>query len=174
MRDELIVELVELFVLIDGERHLVDTEQLRKIDTATMVGPVWCLVTNMIQERPYGPGGRKIRRGSKHFAPGAKLYCYRALWGDGYERIQVLGRHRAPHRYVKMIVSEKWLTNWRVRLIYSPHLIRELWPSWDGTEGSREQAQQIADAMNYRVKERESGAKRTRADVNSPSHRTHS
>lgn len=142
-----------LFVLIDGERHAVDVQQLREIDTATIVGPVWCVVANMIRERPYGPGGRDIRRGSKHFAPGARLYCYPALWGDGYERIQVIGRHRATHRYVKMIVSEKWLTNWRVQLVYSPHLIRELWPAWDGTEGSRQKAQNIADSMIQRSME---------------------
>ena len=142
-------------MLIDGERHAVDVEQLRAIDTATMVGALWCLVANVVRERPYGPGGKAIRRGNKHFAPGAKVYCYPAQWGDGYERIQVLGRHRATHRYVKMIVSEKWLTNWRAQLAYSPHVIRELWPQWDGTERSQEKAQGIADAMNFRVKERE-------------------
>ena len=144
----------QLFVLVDGERQAVEIGRLRKIETATMVGPVWCPVANMIRERPYGPGGREMRRGSKHFAPGAKLYCYPALWGDGYEQIQVLGRHRASHRYVKMIVSEKWLVNWRAELVYSPHLIRELWPAWDGTAESHERAQRIADMMNLRVQER--------------------
>jgi hypothetical protein len=145
----------ELLVLIHGERQAVDFKQLREIDTATMVGPVWCPVANMVRERPYGPGGREIRRGSKHFAPGAKLYCYPALWGDGYEQIQVIGRHRGTHRYVKMIVNEKWLTNWRVQLAYSPHVIRELWPAWDGTKRSRERAQEIVDFMTARVMERE-------------------
>jgi hypothetical protein len=145
----------ELFVLIDGERHAVDFNQLRVIETSALVGPVWCPVANMVRERPYGPGGKEIRRGSRHFAPGAKLYCYPALWGDGYERIQVVGRHWASHRYVKMIVNEKWLTNWRVQLVYSPHVIHELWPVWDGTERSHERAQEIADFMNVRVRERE-------------------
>jgi len=143
-----------LFILIAGERHPVDFKQLREIETATMVGPVWCPVANMVRERAYGPGGREIRRGSKHFAPGAKLYCFPALWGDGYEQLQVIGRHRATHRYVKMIVNEKWLINWRVQLAYSPHVIRELWPTWDGTEHSRERAQEIVDFMTSRVKER--------------------
>ncbi len=144
----------ELFVLINGERQVVEVGQLLETDTATMVGPVWCPVANIVRERASGPGGREIRRGSKHFAPGAKLYCYPALWGDGYEQIQVIGRHRATHRYVKMIVNEKWLTNWRVQLAYSPHVIRELWPAWDGTERSRERAQEIVDFMTVRVKER--------------------
>jgi len=145
----------ELLVLIHGERQAVDFKQLRETDTATMVGPVWCPVANMVRERPYGPGGRETRRGSKHFAPGAKLYCFPALWGDGYEQIQVIGRHRATHRYVKMIVNEKWLTNWRAQLAYSPHVIRELSPIWDVTARSRARAQEIADFMNVRVQERE-------------------
>jgi hypothetical protein len=77
----------ELFVLIDGERHAVEVERPRAIDTATMVGPVWCPVANVVRERTYGPGGKEIRRGSKHFAPGAKLYCYPSQWGDGYQQI---------------------------------------------------------------------------------------
>ena len=109
----------------------------------------------MVSGRQHGPGGKETRRGSKHFAPGAKLYCFPALWGDGYEQIQVLGRHRATHRYVKMIVNEKWLTNWRVQLAYSPHVIRELWPTWDGTQHSHERAQGIVDFMTSRVMERE-------------------
>jgi len=147
-------ETADLFVLIDGAREPVDFKKPREIETATMVEPVWCPVANMVRERPYGPGGREIRRGSKHFAPGAKLYCFPALWGDGYVQIQVIGRHRATHRYVNMIVNEKWLTNWRVRLAYSPHVIRELLPLWDGTERSRERAQEIVDFMTSRVKER--------------------
>ncbi len=67
----------------------------------------------------------------------------------------MVGRHWASHRYVEMIVNEKWLTNWRAQLVYSPHVIHELWPVWDGTERSHERAQEIADFMNVRVQERE-------------------
>jgi hypothetical protein len=34
---------------------------------------VWCIVANIVHERPYGPGGQEVRRGTKHFAPGAKV-----------------------------------------------------------------------------------------------------
>ena len=147
--------LVKIFVLIDGERHAVDTAQIRQVETSSKVEPIWCPAANMIAERPYGPSGTQIRRGSKHFAPGAKLYCYPALWGDGYGQIQVFGRHRGSHRYVKMIISSSWLINWRAELVYSPHLIRELSSVWDGTTHSHENAQHIADFMNQRVQDRE-------------------
>ena len=137
----------QIVVVIDDQEHLVDRKQLRQVDTAKMVGPVWCPVANMRAERPYGPGGRETKRGSKHFAPGAKLYCFPVMWGDGYDQIQVVGRHRASHRYVKMIVSSSWLINWRVQLVYSPHVIRELWPHWSGATPAKESAQQVVEAM---------------------------
>ena len=43
------------------------------------VAPVWCPVATMRAERPYGPGGQETKRGSRHFAPGAKLYCTRII-----------------------------------------------------------------------------------------------
>jgi hypothetical protein len=134
----------------DGERVAVRREELRHIDSTTIVGPIWCPVANMGVERPYGPGGSEIKRGSRHFAPGAKLYCDRYLWGDGYEKIQVVGHHRASHRYVTMVVSSSWLTNWRLELAYSPHVIREFWPRWDGTVDGRQRAQETVDMMRVR------------------------
>jgi len=105
--------------------------------------PIWCIVANVIHERWYGEGGKEMCKGTKHFAPGAKVYCSRALWGDGYEKVQVIGRHRGSHRFVKMIVSSKYLTNWRVELVYSPHVIRELEGHWDGSQKSKEMAGKI-------------------------------
>ena len=84
-----------------------------------------------------------MRRGTKHFSPGAKVYCFHALWGDGYEHVQVVGRHRGSHRYFKMIVSSRYLINWRVELVYSPHVIREFEGHWDGSEKSKELAEKI-------------------------------
>jgi hypothetical protein len=52
-----------------------------------------------------------------------------------------------------VIIAES--INWRAQLVYSPHVIRELWPQWDGTERSHERAQEIAGFMNAREKERE-------------------
>ena len=140
--------LAAITVLVHGEQVPVQPEQLRRIETGTMVGPIWCPVANMKAERAFGPGGVEVKRGSKHFAPGAKLYCDRASWGAVYyDQIQVVGHHRASHRYVTMIVSSSWLTNWRVELAYSPYVIRAFWPRWDGTAEGKERAQEIVDMM---------------------------
>jgi len=141
-------------IQIAGERVPVDLDRLPPGDTAKFVRSIWCPVANMASERPYGPGARETRHGSKHFAAGAKLYCVHPFWGDGGEQIEVIGRHRATHRYVSMVVSSSWLTNWRVDLAYSPYLIRALWPAWDGTQRSKEKAEHLVDAMQRRIQTR--------------------
>jgi hypothetical protein len=111
--------------------------------------PVWCLVANVVESRNYGETG-EVRSGTKHFPPGAKVYCFPMLWGDGYERVKVVGRHRGSHRYVTMIVRSEHLTNWRAKLIYSPEVIRRLEGHWDGSAKSKEEAENYVRCMQRR------------------------
>lgn len=142
-----------VFVLMNHDRVPIQLDQLREIDTAKMVGPVWCPVANMTAQRPYGPGGAEIKHGSKHFTAGAKLYYRSGFWGNAAEQVEVVGHHRASHHYVTMVVSSAWLENWRVELVYSPHIIREMWPGWSGSARSKLEAQKVVDIMRRRVAE---------------------
>jgi hypothetical protein len=54
---------------------------------------IYCLVGNIIEER-FDQVLDKIVKGTKHFSAGTKVYCYPPVWGDGYENIKVIGRHR--------------------------------------------------------------------------------
>jgi hypothetical protein len=112
--------------------------------------PIWCVVANVVAERRCGPGRTELRRGTKHFAAGAKVYCFPPLWGDGYERIKVVGRHRGSHRYVTIVIRSEWLTGWKVQLVYSPHVIGEM-PDWDSSTESKEKAEVIVRGMQERV-----------------------
>jgi hypothetical protein len=87
--------------------------------------PVWCIVANIVHERPYGPAGQETRRGTKHFAPGAKVYIIDFFWGTGAEDVTLVGRHRRSHHYITMTIRTKWLVNWRAELVYSPYVIRK-------------------------------------------------
>jgi hypothetical protein len=130
-----------------GARHRTCGQRLRLIGADGALSPVWCVVGNIVAERPYGPGGAEVRAGTAHFAPGAKVYCFPPLWGDGYENIRVVGRHRGSHRWVTMIVRSAWITSWRAKLVYSPSVLDRLSGFWDETEASKERAQAIADDM---------------------------
>jgi len=76
-----------------------------------------------------------------------KLYLLWVVGGVPHTQVQVVGRHRASHRYVTMIVRADWLTNWRVDLVYSPHVISELWPAWDGSAVSKARAEELVNRL---------------------------
>lgn len=110
-------------------------------------GPVWCPRATVKAES----ASDLLIRGHKHFASGARLYMRRIM---GYRRedappdIEVVGRHRASHRYVRMIIRGSWVENWRADLVYSPKVAQLLWPKWDGTAASKEQAEWYAAFLN--------------------------
>jgi len=117
---------------------------------------IWCLIANMRAERHAGPGGTEVWAGTKHFRPGAKLYCWPPMWdsynGTGtFDSIRVFGMHRASHRYVTMVVKARWLTNWRVKAVYDPRIIRALTPSdrplWNDSDEARARAEELAERM---------------------------
>lgn len=87
---------------------------------------VWCIVANVVNERPYGEGGTETRRGTKQFVPGAKVYIVNFFWGVGGETLTVVGRQRKSHRFITLSMRSKWLVNWRVELVYSPFVIKEV------------------------------------------------
>ncbi len=124
------------------------SEQEEKIDP-TIEDQIWCVVANVRPTRFYGEDA-EVRSGTKHFAPGAKVHCFPQLWGDGYEQIKVVGRHRGSHKFVTMIIHSEWLENWRVKMIYSPEVIRRFEGKWDASDKSKERAEYIVDFMTKR------------------------
>ena len=110
----------------------------------------WCVAANVVMECAYGPGGLEKRRGTKHFAPGAKVYVYDFFWGVAGERVTVMGRHRGSHRFIQLSMRAKHLANWRAELVYSPtvaKVIREnaVFGSLDaGSDRARRRAEEIA------------------------------
>jgi hypothetical protein len=99
---------------------------MTEADVAAQVRPVWCIVANVVDERPYGPGGAERRRGLKLFRPGAKVYVVDGFNGMGYETLTVVGQVRKSSRFSIVHVPAKRLTNWRVRLVYSPAALRQI------------------------------------------------
>ncbi|WUJ74668.1 hypothetical protein OG809_15670 [Kribbella soli] len=87
---------------------------------------VWCIVANVVEERPYGPGGEETRRGLKIFPAGAKLYVPDGFGGMGWETVEVVGRGRGSARYVAARVQTRQLTNWRVEAVYSPAALKQV------------------------------------------------
>lgn len=123
----------------------------------------WCLVANVARETARGEAGLDIRRGTRHFAAGTKLWIPRPRWDPGHGRLQAVGHHRgSPRRFVSMVVRREDLENFRAKGIYNERLIRYLngWShdpaapttlhhAWE----SQEQVQEWADAWNNPLEE---------------------
>lgn len=109
---------------------------------------IWCVVANVMSDpHPEGPDGEH-RLGMKHFAPGAKLYCFRSEWGDGGERLRVLGRHRGGGpKLFEIVISTRWLTNWRPQQVFHPYVVHVMTQrkEWDSSEESFLAATKMAE-----------------------------
>jgi len=95
---------------------------------------IWCLVAN-VRERPVDElfsVCEKDRRGTKHFAPGTRVYVYPVQWGDGWERLVVVGKKRGTHRYIRKVMPGSMLESFRLKKVYSPTVIN--WMCGKGTE----------------------------------------
>ena len=85
----------------------------------------WTAVGNIIRERPYGPGGAEIRLGTKHFAPGAKVYIIN--WYAGMcQRIIVIGLHRKSKRFITLAIDVRLVENLRPKVCYDPTVIAKI------------------------------------------------
>ncbi|MER7667239.1 hypothetical protein ABTY61_02085 [Kitasatospora sp. NPDC096128] len=84
------------------------------------------VVANVSRETAHGEGGLEIRRGLKHFGPGAKLWIAPHRWHYRGNAV-VVGRHRGDgRRYVTLVTRLRHLENFRVRPVHSPALLRAL------------------------------------------------
>jgi uncharacterized protein (TIGR02996 family) len=124
---------------------------------AALGGPIWCVAANVLMERPSGPGGVETRRGTKHFASGAKVYVFYFYWGMGGERVTAIGRHRKSKKYISLTTNASYLANWRVELVYSPTVIRRITENGGefghfprGGEESKRRAEEIAAMYTQR------------------------
>jgi hypothetical protein len=124
---------------------------------STAADSQWCLVGNIVEKRPYGEGGQEVRPGTKHFSGGTKVYCLPAQWGDGYDQIMVIGRHRGSKQFKTMIISSEWVTNWRAKVVYNPEVLRRIKlavsESWKRNWQSQEEVESyVRSIAEYRAK----------------------
>lgn len=99
-----------------------------------------------MERRFAGEAPPSVESGTKHFPPKTKVYCFPAQWGDGYEKIVVIGRHRGSHRYVRMVIPSRHVTHWRMKQVYSPKVLRLI---KDGRQHFWKGKQDVEQALRY-------------------------
>lgn len=143
-----------------GQNSNEDKEQIKSISTAYLqpipkanpisdISFIYCLVGNIVEER-YNNSEQKAYKGTKHFSPGTKVYCFPPQWGDGYEKIKVIGRRRHSHRLIPVIIASKYVTNWRVKAVYKPFIIKQMHQNayLHSTENHKETLLSLAASLN--------------------------
>ena len=111
----------------------------------------WCLVGNIVKEHAFGEE-QEIRRGTKQFAPGAKVYCAESMWGDGYESIGVLGLPRHGRKYIEVIMKSKMIENFRLQKVFKPAILEIMkqrhYRWWGNSDKDRETILQYLTWLN--------------------------
>lgn len=82
----------------------------------------WSVIANVKPEA----FGRATSPGTKHFVAGTKVWAVDWYWGMGGERLRVIGRHRGSSQLILLTMRTDYLTNWRAKVTYHPHVVRLL------------------------------------------------
>jgi len=108
---------------------------------------IWCLIGNIIDEHLDGKE-KILKHGTKHFSPNTKVYCFPVKWGDGYEDIIVIGKHRKSFKSVVIVMPSKFITNWRLQKVYKPNVLK-LMRSQDGWTNSDKDKETILGMLEW-------------------------
>ena len=124
------------------------SERSTQVSTDVELPPAWCAVANVVAAAPRGPGGELIREGTKHFKPGAKVYCFSAYWGTAGDRVRVVGRARKSHRWITVAMPSKLLCDARPKLCYEPAVLKRINNEVPHSRSDRESAEHLAALIN--------------------------
>lgn len=108
-------------ILIKDEDVGLYQWRFEKIDPDAMEGEE-VIVANIIGDHYWGEQ-KEIKSGTKHFRPGAKVYCVFMYGGMGHHHVRVFGKPRKSFRMIDVVIARSFLKNFRVQKTYSPQVI---------------------------------------------------
>jgi hypothetical protein len=110
----------------------------------------WCLVGNIVQSHEFGENG-DIRVGTKHFAPGAKVYIAPAQWGDGYEKVCVIGKPRGKRPLIEIVMKLEYIENLRIKKVFDPAALMRMTESsytwWNNTDADQQAILKVIESI---------------------------
>jgi len=90
---------------------------------------ILCATANIVQTRLHGEE-KVLKRGTKHFRGGAKVYVVNAYAGM-CEDLIVIGHHRKSGRYITIAIRAKHLENFRITKVFSPKVLYSIRKHYD-------------------------------------------
>lgn len=118
---------------------------------------VWALVGNIVEEHKYGPE-HEVRKGTKHFGPGTKVFLSKYGYDSG---IPVIGHPRHGKNYITVFVKYDQIENYRLQKVYKPEILKimakehKLASFYDNSEESRMLIIKRLDWLNPEVAKQE-------------------
>ena len=85
----------------------------------------WCLVADVVANHPIGEGHVMVA-GTRHFAPGTKVYFADAYWRSGSERCTVIGVPKYSDYPVGVVMRTDYLTNFRLEKVTDQAIVKAL------------------------------------------------
>jgi hypothetical protein len=126
------------------------SEEKVEVSTNTKKDFIWCLIGNIISQGIYLDNNNEIEfKGTKQFNPGTKVYCSPFIWGDGYERIRVIGRACDNNKFISLIMESKYITNWRRQKVYTPYILRRNEQERDQWDNSLSSVKSIDEMLTW-------------------------
>ena len=114
------------------------------------VSECWCLVGNIVDRHEFGEL-HELHYGTKQFRPGAKVYIAPIQWGDGGEKVVVIGVPRHTKQFIEIVTRREYIANFRIKRIYSPTLLKIMRDSeflwWDNTQQSHDDIVACIEAL---------------------------
>lgn len=107
-----------------------------------------CIVGNIIGAHYWGEQ-KEIRYGTKHFRPGAKLYCTFPYGGMGHENIRVFGKPRGQRRMITIVIEARYVKNFRLQKVYDPKVLAYL-DKYAYTYAASQMAEWMLEDLNKR------------------------
>ena len=129
-----------------------ETLRIKSYEEYLEKGHEWCwsLVGNIVAEHEFGEE-KEIKKGTKHFSSRTKVYLAPAQWGDGYERVIVIGLARKSRKYIEVVMQTKYIENFRMQKIYKPAIVRRMISSentwWGDTDGDQNEIKEYLEIL---------------------------
>ena len=82
----------------------------------------WCVTARIVNEHKIGQEKTAVA-GSRHFAPGEKVYLLDAYFSQGAERSTVLGKPKYSEKYTCVVIKTDLLENLQVERVTDPELL---------------------------------------------------
>jgi hypothetical protein len=137
--EEQLVLLADLNLDLSTTENIVhDSEEFRYI-----------LVGNII-DKHYAGVEKEIKRGTRLFRPGAKVFLLPKYGGNGHTDIPVYGLPRRSGRKIEIVIRGDMIKNVRVKKTFDPKMIAKIDDSffYDYFDNNEASLQSFADSMN--------------------------